>query len=268
VSGAPPPSVLATFGVGGAAEPLAGGEGHSWRSGDLVLKPWDDDAEWLWLGEHLPTVRENGFRLALPVPALSGRWVVDGWCAQTWVSGEQPEQERWLEVLTVSERFHAACAHLPRPTFIDARTHHYAVADRVAWEEAASPISHPVIDRLSISRRPVDLPHQLVHGDLTENVLFDPNAPPAVIDPSPYWRPAGFGSAVVVADAITWHDADPAPLLDATAHIRAFDQLLIRAIIFRVLTSLLFARDGGVHDLGHERRRFERGAAIALQVAG
>ncbi len=32
-------------------------------------------------------------------------------------------------------------------------------------------------------------PPQLVHGDLTGNLLFHTSLPPAVIDLSPYWRP-------------------------------------------------------------------------------
>ena len=44
--------------------PLSGGEGVAVRAGDLVLKPCDDPVEWAWLGEVLPTVPEDGFRLA------------------------------------------------------------------------------------------------------------------------------------------------------------------------------------------------------------
>ena len=47
-----------------------------------------------------------------------------------------------------------------------------------------------------------------MHGDLTGNVLFADDLAPAVIDFSPYWRPTGFASAIVVGDALLWEGAD------------------------------------------------------------
>lgn len=239
----PSASVLAAFGVPTSAVRLGGGEGRSVRAGDLVLKPAPSGPEWAWLGEHLPTVREDGFRLALPVPAVDGRWVIDGWCAQTWVAGAHPMEPRWPDVLDVCDRLHTAMRHLPRPGFIDDRTHPWSVGDRVSWQEHEPELRHPLLDRLLAARRPVDLPSQAVHGDLTENVLFEEGHSPAVIDVSLYWRPAGFANAVVVGDAIRWAEADPEPLIAATWHVEWFAQLYVRAAIFRLVTTLLFGGD-------------------------
>ncbi len=38
-------------------------------------------------------------------------------------------------------------------------------------------------------------------------MLFYEGLPPLVIDPSPYWRPPAFASAIVVADALVFHGA-------------------------------------------------------------
>jgi hypothetical protein len=73
--------------------------------------------------------------------------------------------------------------------------------------------------------RPVRLPAQLIHGDLGGNVLFAPGQPPAVIDFSPYWRPAGLALAIAAVDALTWSGADPAILGDL-ADQPELDQLL------------------------------------------
>ena len=237
-----PAAVLEAFGVAVPAIRLVGGEGGAWRVGGLVLKPAPSEVEWEWLGTHLPTVRQEGFRLGLPAPALDGRWVIDGWCAQTWVAGAHPTTPVWTDVLRVSALLHDAMRHLPRPVFVEDRTHHWAVADRVAWGEAGAP-THPVLDRLLARRRPIDLPAQAIHGDLTENVLEADGAAPAVIDPTVYWRPAGYASAIVVGDAVRWFDADPEPLLDAVSAIDAIGQLMIRASIFRLVTTLLFGGD-------------------------
>jgi len=39
------------------------------------------------------------------------------------------------------------------------------------------------------------------------NVLFADASPPAVIDFSPYWRPAGLALAVAAVDALMWGGA-------------------------------------------------------------
>ncbi|HVF07667.1 MAG TPA: hypothetical protein VNC60_03735 [Actinomycetota bacterium] len=236
--------VFASFGATGDPIWLSGGEGPAWRVGDLVFKQAPSEQEWSWLGAHLPTVREDGFRIALPVPAPGGRWVVDGLCAQTWLAGAHPNAPRWREVLLVCERLHAAMRHLPRPPFLEARTDPWAIGDRVAWGEVDPPVAHAFLARLLTIRRPVELPSQTIHGDLTENVLFHDGLAPAVIDLSVYWRPAGFASAVVVGDAICWANAEPAPLLAATEHLEEFPQLFVRAVIFRLATTLVVGARG------------------------
>jgi uncharacterized protein (TIGR02569 family) len=250
--------VLDSFGVTGPPTLLEGGEGRSWRAGDIVLKPCDDVVEWAWLGERLPSLQQAEFRLALPLRARDDRWVVDGWSAQAAVAGVHAE--RWNEVLQVGRRFDESMAALPRPDFIDHRTHPWSVGDRVAWEEADPPRDHPLLERLSAIRAPVDLPSQAIHGDLTENVLFADHLPPAVIDVTPYWRPSGYSLAIVAADAIQWFGADPFELLAACADIEAFPQLFVRAVIFRLVTTLVFGhRDGA--DL-------ERVVGVAERLAG
>jgi uncharacterized protein (TIGR02569 family) len=204
----------------------------------VVLKPCDDAAEWAWLGDVLPTVPQAAFRLALPVRALDGRWVVDGWCGQVWATGEHAP--RWPDIVTLSRALEASFAHLERPPFIDARVHPWAIGDRVAWGELEAPQGDPFLDRLLAIRTHLLLPSQVVHGDLSENVLFAEGLVPAVIDVTPYWRPAGWSAAVVVADAVTWRAADPAPMLYAAGGIPGFAQLFVRAVIFRVVTAIEF----------------------------
>lgn len=235
----PPPQVVAAFGASSPLEPLAGGQGTAWRSGDLVLKPLDTSAEELeWQGRLFDSLDCDGFR----VSRLRG--IHAGWCAWEYVDGEHREQA-WPEVIAAGERFHAAIADRPRPPFLDRRTHHWAVGDRVAWGELPggnlSHVKH--LSRLLAALRPIDASaSRLIHSDLTGNVLFADGLPPAVIDFSPAWRPLGFASAVVVGDALLWEGAD-ARLLDAVADVDDFPQLLLRALIFRAVVDALF-REG------------------------
>ena len=96
--------------------------------------------------------------------------------------------------------------------------------------------------RLASRLKPLTARSQLIHGDLGSNVLFDDQLPPAVIDFSPRWRPPAFASAIVVADALVWEDADES-VLDAVGHIENFSQYLVRALIFRAVTDRLFHPD-------------------------
>ncbi len=113
----------------------------------------------------------------------------------------------------------------------------WTLADRAAWDELAFD-PHPrvasAVASLKGCLRSVDAPLQLIHGDFGGNVLHSDELPPAVIDMSPYWRPAGFAVGVVVADAIVWQGADLS-LIDVVGGIRHFDQLLARAERRRVI---------------------------------
>jgi uncharacterized protein (TIGR02569 family) len=191
----------------------------------------------------LASIHRNGFRVAHPRRAHNGSLVVDGWCAWERVEGRH-EARRWPEIIAVGERFHAAVADVPRPEFIRQRTNPWAIGDRVAWGDLPmSEFGHVKhLARLSAALRPVHQPSQLIHGDLTGNVLFADDLPPAIIDFSPYWRPIGFAAAIIVCDALVWEGADAA-LLDAVGHIEQFDQLLLRALIYRAVTDRLFRQN-------------------------
>lgn len=239
----PPPHVVAAFGLSCDPEPLAGGTGTSWRCGDAVLKPieWSASLEELeWQAEVLSSVREDGFRVPRPMRAEDGSVLVDGWYAATYLEGEHRER-RWPEVIAAGERFHTALAGVARPSFLERRTDHWAVGDRVAWGELpAESFGHVKhLSRLVEALRPVDAPAQVVHGDLTGNVLFADGITPAVIDFAPYWRPTAFASAVVVGDALAWEGADE-NLLEAVDHIPSFPQFLLRALIYRIVVDALF----------------------------
>jgi hypothetical protein len=66
--------------------------------------------------------------------------------------------------------------------------------------------------------------------------------PPAIIDLAPYWRPAAYASAVVLADALLFEGAD-GRVLAAAGHIEDFGQYLVRALIFRIASDRLLFPD-------------------------
>ena len=62
-----------------------------------------------------------------------------------------------------------------------------------------------------------------------------PGLPPAVLDFSPFFRPAEYAEAILVADAIIWEGA-PADLVSALRRDTAA-QMLVRASLFRLYTA-------------------------------
>lgn len=150
------------------------------------------------------------------------------------------DPRRWNDAIETGATLHAAIAHLERPQFLDDRDDWWSRADRAAW--APSTIDDdPLVRGLLEARRPLTASEQLVHGDLLGNVLYEPGLPPAVIDWPPYWRPPAWAAAVAAVDALCWHRAEP-PLLDRWSHLREWPQVLVRALLFRILTDREAAR--------------------------
>jgi hypothetical protein len=97
--------------------------------------------------------------------------------------------------------------------------HYYATSHWVEWPVRVGVVP-PLADCLQARR----------------NVMFADGLPPAVIDWPVYHRPASWASAVVIVDALVWQGA-PADLLTRWADRHDGDQLLIRALMYRMATN-------------------------------
>jgi uncharacterized protein (TIGR02569 family) len=260
----PPREVLAAFGSAGGPVPLSGGRGLAWRVGDLVFKPADlAPDELAWQADVLPTVDASDVRLSFPQRTIAGELVVDGWTAWPYLPGEHREAW-WPEVIAVGDRFHRAVAGLARPAFIAARTDPWAIGDRVAWGEASlQPYRDvPHVARLADHLQPVEARSQLIHGDLSGNVLFADGLPPALIDLTLYWRPTAFATAIVVADALVWEGADGS-LVESVADVDDFGQMLLRALLYRLVAAV----EGGFEDDDAAiERRYRHAVELAQEL--
>jgi Phosphotransferase enzyme family len=207
--------------------------------------------------------RDQGFRVPRPLGTVAGDgaagdWVAQdplagAWVAWQWLPGEPASwagvSPLWPRLIAASRAFHAALAGRPAPPWLGRDGSQWTVGDQVAWGErdpgsvlatASGPLAAQLRSLLA-ALRPVRLPAQLIHGDLGGNVLFAAGEPPAVIDFSPYWRPAGLALAVAAVDALTWSGADPA-ILDELADQPDLDQLLARAHVGRLVTEVVSRR--------------------------
>jgi len=209
--------------------------------GEAVLKPSQSENFVGWLSGLLTRLDgRDDFRVSLPLPARTGSWCVEGWAACRYERGAN-QPRRWLDILGVGDMFHAAVRNEAPPPLLTARTDRWAVADRVAWGEL--PLTPAwtrtgLVQELVAALRPVVGCDQLVQGDLTRNVLFQPQQPPLVIDVSPYWRSPEFASAIVVVDALIWEGTDE-QLITALPWTMNTAQYLLRSLLFRAVTDLI-----------------------------
>jgi uncharacterized protein (TIGR02569 family) len=215
----PGPQVLAAFGISAEPVRLPGGQGSTWRAGEIVLKPTATPAEarrTADLYRSLASRPGSGFRVPRPVPSVAGDWVAERWVAWELLAGE-PERwagipPHWPRLVAVSRAFHAALSGVPAPRWLGRDGSQWTVADQVAWGErdpgellaSGPPEPRAQVRRLLAALRPIRLRSQLIHGDLGGNVLFADGEPPAVIDFSPYWRPVGMAMAIAAVDALMW----------------------------------------------------------------
>ena len=263
----PGPAVLASFGASADPVSLPGGEGTAWRAGEVVLKPAGDPRVARWTADlyrdlgplgPLTARRDAGFRVPRPLGTAAGDWVAQdplggAWVAWQWLPGEPASwagvSPSWPGLIAASRAFHAALAGRPAPPWLGRDGSQWTIGDQVAWGErdpgtvlaaAPGPLAGQLRSLLA-ALRPVRLPAQLIHGDLGGNVLFAAGEPPAVIDFSPYWRPAGLALAIAAVDALTWSGADPA-ILDELDGEPELDQLLARAHVGRLITEVVSRR--------------------------
>jgi uncharacterized protein (TIGR02569 family) len=238
----PPLHVRAAFGARHAEPELIDG-GPVWRCDDVALRPSASPAEAAWVAKTLDNLEVPNVRLGQPLRSTDGRWVVGGWAATRWLAGRA--EPRHDEVVAVSIRLHQATSGLPRPRFLDARRDLFAQADRAAWGEEEIQLNADrggrLFDLFACSRRPLGLTPQVVHGDLFGNVLFAGSAPPAIIDFTPYWRPAEWAAGVVVVDALAWGGADQG-MAKRWSHLPEWPQALLRALLFRLAVHALHPR--------------------------
>ena len=255
----PSPEVFDLFAVPALCQPVAGGQGHSVRAGDLVLSPGRDVRTATWLNPVLARLaavldheRPRALRIAMPIPTRDLRWVVDGWGATRFEPDARPCRD--LDVLVATGRLlHAHLAEVVPQAPAELAAHGEsswheddfagpgpsAPDDR--WTRAAhrtfstDPPLGILGKHLAAQFRPCNLgPDQLVHGDLAGNVLLDSTGLPVVIDVAPYWRPALWAEAVCVLDAVLWLGAEPRAMDEWADGVRW--QAMLRAALFRLLS--------------------------------
>jgi uncharacterized protein (TIGR02569 family) len=230
-------SIAQAFGSDEVPYLLHGGQEETYRSGNIVLKPVTDEEETDWLGKTFgEPVELEHVRIPNAIRSVRGNWSEDGYCAWSYLEGSVREG-RYVEKVRAADSFHTFLESVPRPGFIGKLGNVWSVADRMTWGEIPWNVDAELatfVDPLRAKLAQIDLPDQVIHGDLSGNVLVHDTLPPAIIDLTMYFRPAAFAQAVILTDSV-W-DREPFAERSAFDGIPCLEQLALRATLWRILS--------------------------------
>lgn len=243
----PDSKTLEAFGIFTKPVPLPGGEGRTFRAGNMVLKHISQDARDYteWISKLYSQIKENGFRVPKPILTKNKERITPrGWTAWTYISGNHNFRKQVPQSIKAIRAFHRELKQVSQPSFLTNDTP-YTRADHYAWATAPKKVRRAVkreVDRLYALRTPLDkVKNQLIHGDLNpDNILFSPTHPPAIIDLAPYWRPVDFALAVYAYWIGPWRNNTH--MLNFFRDVPNFTQLLIRAALRMLLIMSEFNR--------------------------
>lgn len=239
----PNQNVLKAFGVSGEPILLPGGGGTCYLVGEVVFKPTKDVVEDSWIAEMNNNLVSNKFRVPESIRVKDGGWAFEGWVASKFLQGEH-RPGNYAEVMEVSKVFHKALVGTPKPDWLNKNTNVFRMADRMAWGEIPIPdfdIANKPLKKVLNLLRENRLPNQLIHGDWgIDQILFHNTLPPAVLDMTPYFRPADYPIADMLVSSMVENDGVDKSILDLGKNINDFDQLILRALLFRTCTFIGF----------------------------
>jgi Ser/Thr protein kinase RdoA (MazF antagonist) len=176
----PDRNVLDQFNLKGEIEFLPGGEGRTYRVGNIVLKHINNDTEEYtnWIADLFAGIKESGFSISKPVANTKGMWITEnGWAAWTFLEGDHNFTGHISESIEAITAFHEEIKNVGKPKFLDNMDSPYARADAYAWgdkPEAIHPALEEIVDDYYALRKPVvGMEDQIIHGDLNpDNILL------------------------------------------------------------------------------------------------
>jgi uncharacterized protein (TIGR02569 family) len=251
--------ILNSFNLSGNIEPLSGGQNTSLLVGNAVLKPVDDRQHSEWLLNVIHQINPQGYRLSKPIRNIQGTFVSKGWACTHFEMG-QDTKGRIEEKLLVSRLFHRDLSTINSRGFPHA-DNPWSKGHRIAWQIDDLPTELPYEIKESIHNllRRVSLKEQykvqIVHSDLSGNILFDSFLNPLIIDFSPVIAPVEYAEAILVCDCIAWQGSEVSEIELLPSNER-YKEMIIRAIIFRLAVSAFFSK-GDYNTYSYDYRAFK-----------
>ncbi len=215
---------------------LKGGQGTTYRSGNIILKPSEGDEKQTWTAELYQSLPESSqVRFPRPIKSINGTWVYNGYIALSFVEGEHIEGH-YAKKLSASIAFHELLHGIPKPDFIGLGENSWSIGDLVALDKREFNYDQEFMDlynQIKPHLKQLNFPEQLVHGDLSGNFLVHHVLPTAIIDYSHAWAPNGFAEGIMLADVIAWEDAELKDL-QVFKRIPNIEQFAWRGVLRRI----------------------------------
>ncbi|MCM3697966.1 RIO1 family regulatory kinase/ATPase [Paenibacillus macerans] len=237
--------ILNSFNLCGDIIPLTGGQNTAVRVGNAVLKPVDDINHCEWLLNIIYNLNPQGYRLSKPIKSKYGTFVYRGWACTQYEMGKDTKG-RIEEKLHVSRLFHRDLSSINFHDF-PYTENPWSKGHRIAWQidELSRGLPRETREIIISILRMVSLKEQynmqIVHGDLSGNILFDEAMSPLVIDFSPTIAPVEYAEAILVCDCIA-RQGSKVSEIDLLPNDKLYREMIIRAIIFRLTVSAIFSK--------------------------
>ncbi|TMU83548.1 hypothetical protein FGG79_19140 [Bacillus sp. BHET2] len=233
-----------SFNLNGEIVPLLGGQNTSVRVNDAVLKPVEEVLHYEWLLTIIERFNPQGYRLSKPVRSNKGTFVSGGWICTQFECGEE-ENGRIKEKLQVARLFHHDLSNINVKDMVQV-DNRWAKAHRIAWqtEEISKELPNKTRKIINDLLLKVSLNEhykvQIVHADLSGNILFEEVLPPLVIDFSPTVAPVEYAEAILVCDCIAWQGSKVSEI-DVLSNNEFYKEMIIRAVVFRLAVEAIFS---------------------------
>ena len=258
-----PAHILASFGVASATHPMDEEWSGGWRCDRAVLSPADEPARATWIAKVMAMVRPAGspYRDRF-LRVMAGSACPAGERGRSCQAIVLRALMRWPRQLCVSMKLCEGSRGAVMDE--DPLQNPFAAADAAAFADDPTEVVTSALGADSIPtsaaealakamsliglRGPVEAPDQVVHGDVAGCVIFDGAADPVLTDFVPAYHPAGWSVALLIVDCMAWGNA-PDTLLQRWAHVQDFEQLALRAVIYRLFAHAMLAEQANPQSL-------------------
>ncbi|MCS4489464.1 TIGR02569 family protein [Corynebacterium sp. ES2775-CONJ] len=203
----------------------------------------------VWSSRIRENLRVPGLRIVRPIRSSDGRFISKGWRASQWVDGEPTD--RIDETVAAALRLDHILATVPRGETFSAPNARdlYSLADHAVTRgqdliqldpsqprhrEAIALLAElrPLLsDILDMDGNKVAI--QVTHADMLATTIYSGSQAPVITDIIGMLRPAGYTAAQVMVDALILNATDPR-IFDRYRHVPHLDQLLLRALLYRI----------------------------------
>lgn len=216
---------------------LSGGEGQTYKSGKIILKKTNNEIESIGLADFVYNLEiKPGLRIQKPVKSVKGNWVESGYVAWEFLEGKE-FSGNFEQKITICKMFNKTFEGYAKPKFLEYKNDPWFIADKYVWGEKDGEYQEDFqeIIRSTLQKiNPINLESQLIHGDISGNIISDDVLGAAVIDLTFYYRPVNYSIAILLVDMLTWEGADIS-LYGLVKEIPSIDQLLLRAGLKRAV---------------------------------